>query len=253
MNTSIVNRVLKAKNYSELPDRKVIIVNSKTYVSYGVICWCKENDSWLLVRPQHSYGFRMLLQSSRRKSELDSILTNTTKYELELLYDFLTDKIPFPYYELCLRHSDINISSVERIYAMKDILIDKIPRFQGLPDPPWTFPKGRLEKGEAPFQCALREFYEESGINLTECGSYIVSPTAVCEKYISFDQNWYETQCWIFCVQNVINLFPPTPMGIISEISDRKWVKTQDIKKYISDSKYSMFLKALDVIKSSNL
>ena len=29
----------------------------------------------------------------------------------------------------------------------------------------WDIPKGRLDPGETPFQCALRETYEESGID----------------------------------------------------------------------------------------
>lgn len=71
----------------------------------------------------------------------------------------------------------VTIDGVEHVYppkagviilnrAMDRILIIKNRGFNGGPAK-WGIPKGHLEKGEYPHECASRELYEETGIRIT--------------------------------------------------------------------------------------
>jgi 8-oxo-dGTP pyrophosphatase MutT (NUDIX family) len=58
---------------------------------------------------------------------------------------------------------------------------------QGAETGKWSFPKGHLEKGESPIQTALREFYEETGLNLKKTPHRILANKNIGnEKYYRF-------------------------------------------------------------------
>ena len=48
---------------------------------------------------------------------------------------------------------------------------------------PFLFPKGRIEKDETPLQCALREFWEETGLDITPFASTINPDICITYKH----------------------------------------------------------------------
>lgn len=83
-----------------------------------------------------------------------------------------------PFYDIQQVYGTILISTRERILLVRGRRSGK-----------WSFPKGHRELRESPYQCAMRELREETGIRLTQApvvgpcklaaGSYYVFQTAV--------------------------------------------------------------------------
>jgi 8-oxo-dGTP pyrophosphatase MutT (NUDIX family) len=94
----------------------------------------------------------------------------------------------------------------------------------------WDLPKGKMEKGESPAECALREVEEETGVtNLT-------IKKKAGETYHTYDQfgkhflkitHWFYMTC-----SDVQKLVPQTE----EDIAEIKWVATKDIKAPIANT-----------------
>jgi ADP-ribose pyrophosphatase YjhB (NUDIX family) len=94
----------------------------------------------------------------------------------------------------------------------------------------WDLPKGKLEKGENPADCALREVTEETGIHS------LTLKRKIGETYHSYDQfgkhflkisHWYYMSCE--------GKQEPTPQKE-EHITDVKWIKTMSIKEPMANS-----------------
>lgn len=94
----------------------------------------------------------------------------------------------------------------------------------------WDLPKGKIEKGEKPGDCALREVTEETGVkNLT-------LKKKAGETYHVYDEfgkhflkisHWYHITC-----PAKQELVPQTE----EHITEIKWVKTMDIKEPVKNT-----------------
>ncbi len=94
----------------------------------------------------------------------------------------------------------------------------------------WDLPKGKMEKGENPDECALREVEEETGVtNLT-------LKKKIGETYHTYDEfgkhilkttHWYYMTC-----PAAQNLVPQTE----EDITAIKWVPTRDIKEPMANT-----------------
>ena len=243
MNLSSFILSVPENEYALLPNRYIVSTpfHKKKHVSYGIMLWCEETDAWLLVRSKHSYAFYLFLNGAYRKSDLVNILNNMTTQELSYVRQlYLGSK----------KWEDIYTgpqldSAKERFYDIKNMLRSLMYGIEGTPCTTWTFPKGRLEHRETPWYCAIREFYEEAGFDITSGGGQCVSNYVVMESYTSFNREVYETHCWIFKCKKEHPLVQP----VGEEIAERQWVKTLDIHNYLSPSKYAMLQVALEQIK----
>jgi 8-oxo-dGTP pyrophosphatase MutT (NUDIX family) len=106
----------------------------------------------------------------------------------------------------------------------------------------WDLPKGKLDKGETLEHCAVREVEEETGLNNVEMAEKIITTYHVYKEYgkhILKESHWYK-------MKNSKNqkLVPQTD----EDITDIKWVKKTDLKKYTSNT-YKTILEVLLHIK----
>jgi 8-oxo-dGTP pyrophosphatase MutT (NUDIX family) len=94
----------------------------------------------------------------------------------------------------------------------------------------WDLPKGKMEKGESPAECALREVEEETGVtNLT------VKKKAG-ETYHTYDQfgkHFLKITHWFYMICPAVQKLVPQTAEDITEI---KWVATKDIKDPIANT-----------------
>lgn len=79
----------------------------------------------------------------------------------------------------------------------------------------WSFPKGSIELGETEFEAAIRETYEEAGIQLTPD---LLDDRITIRKYA------------LYLVTLPINI-EPHPIDK-NEISQACWIKVSDIQKF---------------------
>lgn len=90
----------------------------------------------------------------------------------------------------------------------------------------WDLPKGKVDKGETLEQCAIREVEEETGLRNIQLGQKI---TITYHTYTEFgkpilkESHWYQMKC----IEEQ-KLVPQTE----EDITDIKWVKQSDLKKY---------------------
>lgn len=94
----------------------------------------------------------------------------------------------------------------------------------------WDLPKGKMEKGEKPDECALREVEEETGVtNLT-------LKKKIGETYHTYDEfgkhilkttHWYYMTC-----SAAQKLVPQTE----EDITETKWISTKDIKEPVANT-----------------
>lgn len=102
----------------------------------------------------------------------------------------------------------------------------------------WDLPKGKLDKGETLEECAVREVEEETGINgitLEEKITTTYHTYSEYGKHLLKESHWFKMRC-----DNHQKLVPQTE----EEITDIKWVKKSDLKKYTSNT-YQTILEVL--------
>lgn len=102
----------------------------------------------------------------------------------------------------------------------------------------WDLPKGKLDKGETLEQCALREVGEETGIKDIKSEEKLTTTYHTYTefgKHILKESHWYKMRC-----TTDQKLVPQTE----EDITEIKWVKQSDLKKYISNT-YQTILEVL--------
>ncbi len=150
--------------------------------------------------------------------------TNTSTYiknQKSLSYsnnNDLQDKKTFKskVYGAIMRYKDANTE--ELYYAL----------VQGRYTGKWSFPKGHSNKGEEPYDCVIREIFEETGVcNL---------PNPTSDQRIGFGHYY------IFDVEVKYNLQPQDK----KEVMDQKWVTLNDMNNMQLNVDASYFKKSLE-------
>ena len=90
----------------------------------------------------------------------------------------------------------------------------------------WAFPKGHGNSGESPLESAIRELYEETGLEIER----LLKDLPLTEKY-KFHRK--RDVIWKY-----VAYFPAVVKGTLllqqAEISDAKWVPLEDAVKYLT-------------------
>jgi 8-oxo-dGTP pyrophosphatase MutT (NUDIX family) len=102
----------------------------------------------------------------------------------------------------------------------------------------WSIPKGKIEDGESLLECALRETFEETNIDLRKCGNIIkldpvsyrhgkkiLHPFLIWEP-LNQEVDWYGFD--IRCLTHV-----PEDRGGFPEMDQYKWVDFNEAKKLL--------------------
>ncbi len=94
----------------------------------------------------------------------------------------------------------------------------------------WDLPKGKIENGEKPETCALREVTEETGVK----GLSVKKKTG--ETYHAYDEygkHFLKISHWYYLTCSSNQVLVPQTEELITEI---KWVKTIDIKEPLKNT-----------------
>ncbi|KAL7956589.1 DCP2 domain-containing protein [Trichoderma compactum] len=87
----------------------------------------------------------------------------------------------------------------------------------------WSFPRGKINKDEDDLDCAVREVYEETGLDLREAG---LVPTEAKPKYIELPMREQHLRLYVFRDVPMDTVFQPRTRKEISKI---EWYKLSDL------------------------
>lgn len=211
--------------------------------SYGILCYRKNPISnrleYLIVCRQSSFAFTEFISGRFPQNEtpyISLMLHRMTKFEQDLLLR-CTD-----FRELWEYLWGINVDSHQRIYESclnkYNRLKDDLPKLiqeskTSFTDPEWGFPKGKLHSRETTFQCAQREFSEETGISssLLTVQTDIGNSGVVIEHFENVDGLTYKMIYYV-CECSATDLRPPTVdvtcREQAPEISEIKWASFEE-------------------------
>lgn len=167
--------------------------------SYGVLCFRQNphtgNKEYLMICRKHTLGFIDFMRGKYIVYNKDYILNmvkQMTNEERRYLCEEPFEKI----WEYLWGKSDavIDYMSRDKLSALRDgINTHKGERYNikslveecktNYEEPEWGFPKGRREGTETDIECALREFYEETG--------YMFPPGLDTKPTLQFVDNIY--------------------------------------------------------------
>ena len=121
----------------------------------------------------------------------------------------------------------------QRVYGV--ILVSPQERYlmvRGRATGKWSFPKGHIEAGESPLQCAKRELYEETGVSLGKLEPTRETPFRLkAAQYFIFRPAVEAKVCTIDA----------------REVTDVRWLSAREIARLPSNVDVSFFLEKLDV------
>lgn len=154
-----------------------IQINNKEDINK--ICESMNSVKFLLVRRRHSLGYTEFMRGRYANNNIDGIIflfQQMIPYEIEMIKTKSFDEL-WTYFwnndtkKMNLNKREYNISN-EKFEQLKnkidvdlplDFYVNNVKSLYN--DPEWGFPKGRKCRNETDFQCALREFCEETGYN----------------------------------------------------------------------------------------
>ena len=234
-------------SYTELPYRKITacISSDKIFVAYGMIAFCESTRKWFLVQRKHTPEFMFLVRGSYRPSHVKDLVNGITAKEAGLLQQFLQKEIS--YEELYIQTT---MGSREDMLFAKRLFLDVSPTVcetlstkKSFVNAEWLWPKGRLDSNyEKIYECAVREFQEESGIPLRE--AQLISKNPIVEKFKAFTGKIYETRCWVCVFPREIA--PPSlgDTSIPGEIGNRGWKTREEVLSLLQGTKLQAFYEA---------
>lgn len=236
--------------------------------SYGLIVCC--NDKWLLIRRRISIEMYILIRALYCKSEMYLLCSRISREENKKFLAACSDPDTFEelYYYVVGHPEDWTNSKQEgesRAIAMEGnwrtvsrhktvdqqfvyareiflenrlLLKDNLVKTPGLPTTEYFWPKGRKKMMESPVDAAIRETYEETGIDLSNFK--IIGPPII-DKFVGLNNFIYENVLWF------VKLTGPEPAttneNAKMEISDIVWVSRENLKNYLRPEKYDFFEK----------
>lgn len=121
----------------------------------------------------------------------------------------------------------------------------------------WQMPQGGIDKGEDPYQAALRELYEETGMKsvslLKEASDWInydlpedLIGVALKGKYRGQTQRWYAFR--FEGDESEIQINPP-PAGEVAEFEAWDWKDMMELPELIVPFKRSVYLQVIEEFK----
>jgi 8-oxo-dGTP pyrophosphatase MutT (NUDIX family) len=239
INNQLIRAVLSAKTYSELPNRLIIASEfmMEIFQSYGIIPYCYTTQRWLLVRRRHSTEFIYFMRGSYRQASLYELFNKMSIEEVQTIKGILElsntitemEQLFVSVFNQVIFGKKTNHEyAFNRLIETLDIIKVLVDKSQPFPENAWFWPKGmRQNTNETPFNCACREFKEETGLTITSNQKQVSSQT-ITETLIAKHGQTYETKLWIFLFAQEIAPPPITDLDIPGEIGARRWVSTND-------------------------
>ena len=238
-----------------------IVVRNKISISYGLIVFTynKEGEKlFLMTQRRDTFSYECILRGLYTNDILEEYVNNTTKEE----------RARFNAHDFDILWKDLWVSTKRRLYRLeykkaKELYETNIERIRLLVAKNteygkaiWEFPKGKLFSEETTYQCALREFEEETHIKksyvsiMKEAGHYD-------DNYEGTDHNMYRSIYYLGYIPRGMDIkinYLPCPWKVRSkyisdEVMDLKWFTVEQTLALCSPSKQNIIHSILKILE----
>jgi ADP-ribose pyrophosphatase YjhB (NUDIX family) len=224
-------------------------------MSFGIVCYRIYNGNlqFLMIRRKDSLGYVELLRgklNTNNDFHLSNIISEMTIEEINNIkqysYSTLWDKLWNKKNEKVDKRNEEKFNHLK---FKKQHLLDLFS--QGWIEPEWGFPKGRRNNRENDFDCAIREFEEETGFSRNKL-DIIKNMGYFEEVFTGSNMKSYKHKYYI-CKMNVQDSFARNFQK--SEIGDMQWFTYEEcmskIRSYNVEKKI-MLTNIYNIIQNSH-
>lgn len=257
MDFQTINDEKLYRNYFlfNFPRRVVLEIpfNNKVITSYGLIVYAKNTQRFAIVQRKHSVEFLLFMRGFYRLSYLPMLLSCITENEASIIKECLNRDFLF-FSKIYLEELNLNKDGLFyayfRIKELESIIFNLLLKLDLSNNQlSWNWPKGRInstDNKESCFDCAKREFIEETEINLPP-------PLYVSSNYINkitktFTDRGIESRYWIYIIPNEIEMSQPKHNV---EVSNRLWADIKTCKTLVNQN--DILDKAIEIINKATV
>ena len=236
-------------------------VRNKISTSYGLIVFTYNKEGkmlFLMTQRRDTFSYECILRGLYTLELLPEYVMNMTRDE----------RARFSNHNFDTLWKDLWVSTKRRLYRMEykkaseifeknyQLILSLIEECPAFGKDIWEFPKGKMFSEETTYQCALREFEEETHIkksNITivkEAGSYE-------DHYEGTDHNMYRSVYYLGYIPRGCDIpihYLPCQYNvrtryISDEVMDLKWISAEDTLERCSDSKKRIVQSIVDFLR----
>lgn len=270
MDKNFFNYLIKQKNYENNENNKEINRNKiktqinndfhvkhirkaylkepfiKPITSYGIILYYKEKNtiSYLLCQRRDSIEYSIVIRGQYYQQQLPLFIRLMTKTEQQRILHFDFEDL---WNDLFVNQ---NSNFFEKLYEqakekyMKnyDFILDCIQKYPSDQyENQWGFSKGRLNTNENEIECALREFQEETNIQINF--RHLILSKPFIETYSGSNHKIYRTKYFLACadkkypitINKIQNKHPIRTYTVSPEMEKCSWMPFDEAKYKLPD------------------
>jgi 8-oxo-dGTP pyrophosphatase MutT (NUDIX family) len=213
-----------------------------------------EDDVYLLCQRRDTIAYVEFLRGTLPNEKLEYYFTFMTANERKRLQEYsfekLWDDLNVNKYTITYR-KDFD-KAQEHFMALKNIELNEVRAREAL----WSLPKGRAYQHETMLETALREFHEETHINLSKIS--ILTDPPVVDNYIGTDDNSYQTNYFLAMTDEKIlpryyQLAGIRTSTVSDEMADLRWCSLKEAQKLLADHQWQILNKCANILKKKKL
>lgn len=207
----------------------------KPITSFGVICFRKNSlghNEYLMVQRKDSLGYVDFLRGKFNPNNDFNLINIIKEMTIEEINDIKTHNYSYLWNKLWNKKNEkYDKRNEEKFNIVKTTKAHLFETFNmGWKDPEWGFPKGRRNFKEKEYECAFREFQEETGYDKRNL-KVIKNVYPFEEIFTGSNLKSYKHRYFLCCIDNehTIN----TDNYQKSEIGNMKWFNINKVKQEI--------------------
>ena len=222
--------------------------------SYGIICIQQmQLPMFLMVRRKDSLAYVEFLRGKytlNNKTYITKLISHMTfaeqgrlmNHSFGILWRWLWQINDCMNFRREYENANMKFEQLKRGYSivgakdeefvnLQNLLLAATCKGEGFPETEWGFAKGRRNIGESDFECATREFYEETGmpkaVNL-QMDAETIEETFIGSNGLKYKHVYYVAKV-VGCERITFSFAPNREVGAVS------WFTYEDAQKRIRD------------------